>query len=544
MTELAHRPGRCLRRPPVHRQSGRGDAARRLAARRRFSRRSRWRTISRDRLHDSRDGRRGGLRAALVHAGGRGRAVRPRHARQRPCPDRRRARSASAPARRASSKWRATAMAMPCRCPAWAPGAKALARGASRRSAATPVETLWHAQPLRASSCWQARPRCARSSPISARSPRRATSSPSSPRPATDTDIVSRVFAPGAGIDEDPVTGSAHAVLTPYWAERLGRTAIHRLPGEQARRPSHLPPRRRPRHPRRQMRDRDRRSDADLVASPRPRNCSPQISRRGIPFSAFSVKNRNGCGEGAGNVEHPDRRGRTFVRPDAQTSGRIEPALQRHRRRRGQRIGALAAVAERRPDLALVDLQLAHGIDRLRGRGRSCTISAFPACSPPARRRFPDARSRARLPGQAVQRGRSGPRAQGRRGHDARPPAALRPSRPGNLRLYAEEAAPPPRPRPPALLPTPDRSSARRTPARPAPAASGAPPSATLSVSAAAPSAPAPPRSMRRSGSRARRAAPSRCAAPRRGSGGCRSARPAPLRRGARSSRIFSRPIM
>ncbi|VXC56268.1 PhzF family phenazine biosynthesis protein [Sphingomonas sp. AX6] len=38
-----------------------------------------------------------------------------------------------------------------------------------------------------------------------------------------DTDIVSRVFAPAAGIDEDPVTGSAHSVLTPFWAERLGR---------------------------------------------------------------------------------------------------------------------------------------------------------------------------------------------------------------------------------------------------------------------------------------------------------------------------------
>jgi predicted PhzF superfamily epimerase YddE/YHI9 len=31
------------------------------------------------------------------------------------------------------------------------------------------------------------------------------------------------VFAPGAGIDEDPVTGSAHAVMTPYWTARLGR---------------------------------------------------------------------------------------------------------------------------------------------------------------------------------------------------------------------------------------------------------------------------------------------------------------------------------
>lgn len=41
--------------------------------------------------------------------------------------------------------------------------------------------------------------------------------------PGRDTDVVSRVFAPAAGIDEDPVTGSAHSVLTPYWAARLGR---------------------------------------------------------------------------------------------------------------------------------------------------------------------------------------------------------------------------------------------------------------------------------------------------------------------------------
>jgi PhzF family phenazine biosynthesis protein len=36
-------------------------------------------------------------------------------------------------------------------------------------------------------------------------------------------DIASRVFVPYLGIDEDPVTGSAHAALAPYWAERLGR---------------------------------------------------------------------------------------------------------------------------------------------------------------------------------------------------------------------------------------------------------------------------------------------------------------------------------
>ena len=41
--------------------------------------------------------------------------------------------------------------------------------------------------------------------------------------PGERTDIVSRVFACGAGIDEDPVTGSAHAVSAPYWAKRLGR---------------------------------------------------------------------------------------------------------------------------------------------------------------------------------------------------------------------------------------------------------------------------------------------------------------------------------
>ncbi len=37
-----------------------------------------------------------------------------------------------------------------------------------------------------------------------------------------DFDIVSRMFAPNVGIDEDPVTGAAHCVLAPYWAERLG----------------------------------------------------------------------------------------------------------------------------------------------------------------------------------------------------------------------------------------------------------------------------------------------------------------------------------
>lgn len=41
--------------------------------------------------------------------------------------------------------------------------------------------------------------------------------------PGEDCDFVSRYFAPGAGVDEDPVTGSIHSVLVPYWAEKLGK---------------------------------------------------------------------------------------------------------------------------------------------------------------------------------------------------------------------------------------------------------------------------------------------------------------------------------
>jgi PhzF family phenazine biosynthesis protein len=42
----------------------------------------------------------------------------------------------------------------------------------------------------------------------------------------TDYDFVSRFFAPGSGIDEDPVTGSAHCALGPYWASKLGKTSF------------------------------------------------------------------------------------------------------------------------------------------------------------------------------------------------------------------------------------------------------------------------------------------------------------------------------
>ena len=58
---------------------------------------------------------------------------------------------------------------------------------------------------------------------------------PKKPSPPTNVsraarpgfDFVSRFFAPAAGVNEDPVTGSAHCQLTPWWAARLGRRALH-----------------------------------------------------------------------------------------------------------------------------------------------------------------------------------------------------------------------------------------------------------------------------------------------------------------------------
>jgi NTP pyrophosphatase (non-canonical NTP hydrolase) len=44
--------------------------------------------------------------------------------------------------------------------------------------------------------------------------------------PGDEVDLVSRFFAPQSGIDEDPATGSAHTSLTPYWADRLGKSKL------------------------------------------------------------------------------------------------------------------------------------------------------------------------------------------------------------------------------------------------------------------------------------------------------------------------------
>jgi PhzF family phenazine biosynthesis protein len=47
--------------------------------------------------------------------------------------------------------------------------------------------------------------------------------------PGKNVDFVSRFFAPRGGIPEDPVTGSAHCTLVPYWSKRLGKTELHAL---------------------------------------------------------------------------------------------------------------------------------------------------------------------------------------------------------------------------------------------------------------------------------------------------------------------------
>jgi len=69
---------------------------------------------------------------------------------------------------------------------------------------------------------------------VRAASPRFGAMLAASPEPVIVTaraataqfDFVSRFFAPGHGIDEDPVTGAAHCMLGPYWRDRLGRDAL------------------------------------------------------------------------------------------------------------------------------------------------------------------------------------------------------------------------------------------------------------------------------------------------------------------------------
>ncbi len=51
--------------------------------------------------------------------------------------------------------------------------------------------------------------------------------------PGSQVDCVSRYFAPSYGIPEDPVTGSIHSALVPYWASRLNKSKVHAYQASQ-----------------------------------------------------------------------------------------------------------------------------------------------------------------------------------------------------------------------------------------------------------------------------------------------------------------------
>jgi PhzF family phenazine biosynthesis protein len=106
--------------------------------------------------------------------------------------------------------------------PAWAPDPKPLPEILAALGIETAVETLWHSHRYAVIVLADAAA-VMRIDPDFRRLAAMGDVLTIVTAPGDTSDIVSRAFAPGAGIDEDPVTGSAHAVLVPYWAARLGR---------------------------------------------------------------------------------------------------------------------------------------------------------------------------------------------------------------------------------------------------------------------------------------------------------------------------------
>ena len=109
--------------------------------------------------------------------------------------------------------------------PAWAPAPRALDAIVAALGVDGVVDTLWHEKGYAlivvddAATVRNARPdqhALAAAEPCVAVLAARG----------QEADIVSRVFTPAYGIDEDPVTGSAHAVMVPYFAEKLGRDTM------------------------------------------------------------------------------------------------------------------------------------------------------------------------------------------------------------------------------------------------------------------------------------------------------------------------------
>jgi PhzF family phenazine biosynthesis protein len=109
--------------------------------------------------------------------------------------------------------------------PAWGPTAKAMPEISAALGIAAPVATLWHDKGYALVIVeTEAMVRGLRPDLHALAKLGQIVAIVSAP--GDNTDVVSRVFTPYFDIPEDPVTGSAHAVMVPYWAERLGRDTL------------------------------------------------------------------------------------------------------------------------------------------------------------------------------------------------------------------------------------------------------------------------------------------------------------------------------
>lgn len=108
--------------------------------------------------------------------------------------------------------------------PAWTPSPRALPATVAA-TGGNPVETLWHEE-RNAVLVYASEAEVRALAPDFRALAEQGDVLTIATAPGDATDVVSRVFAPGAGIDEDPVTGAAHAVIAPYWAARQGRASF------------------------------------------------------------------------------------------------------------------------------------------------------------------------------------------------------------------------------------------------------------------------------------------------------------------------------
>jgi PhzF family phenazine biosynthesis protein len=111
--------------------------------------------------------------------------------------------------------------------PAWKPSLRDLSHVATALGVADPVAMLWHEKGYALIVADAGVVRALDPTPAALATLDPMVAVVTAPGDAESrTDIVSRVFTPHFGIHEDPVTGSAHAVAVPYWAERLGRSRM------------------------------------------------------------------------------------------------------------------------------------------------------------------------------------------------------------------------------------------------------------------------------------------------------------------------------